>query len=109
MGGSQGEGQVGGSQAEHEDEDEVVPMDDDSPATQSEHEKVAANAIVAYQAPEYRGEPMSMFERQVLYRLDVMSAKQRAYFETTHARFQHLDDQIEGVQAQLVELYCKDQ
>ena len=52
---------------------------------------------------------MSMFERQVLYRLDVMSAEQRAYFETTHARFQHLDDQIEGVQAQLAELYYKDQ
>jgi len=103
-------------QAEHEasnlhneDEDEAVPMDDDSPATQSVHEEAAANAIVAYQAPEYRGEPMSIFERQVLYRLDVMSAKQRAYFETTHARFQHLDDQIEGVQAQLAELYYKDQ
>ena len=82
-------------QAEHEDEDEAVPMDDDSPTTQSEH--------------EHRGEPMSMFERQVLYRLDVMSAEQRSYFETTHARFQHLDDQIEGVQAQLVELYYKDQ
>ena len=97
------------TQAEHEDEDEAVPMDDDSPATQSEHEEVAANAIVAYQGPEYRGEPMSMFERQVLYRLDVMSAEQRAHFETTHARFQHLDDQIEGVQAQLAELYYKDQ
>ena len=103
-------------QAEHEasnlhneDEDEAVPMDDDSPATQSVHEEVAVNAIVAYQAPEYRGEPMSMFERQVLYRLDVMSAEQRAHFETTHARFQHLDNQIEGVQAQLAELYYKDQ
>ena len=95
-------------QAGHKDEDEAVPMDDDSLATQSEHEEVAANAIVAYQAPEYRGEPMSLFERQVLYRLDVMSAEQRAYFETTHARFQHLDDQIEGVQAQLAELYYKD-
>ena len=52
---------------------------------------------------------MSMFERQVLYRLDVMSAEQRAYFETTHARFQHLDDQIEGVQAHLAELYYKNQ
>ena len=42
-------------QAEHEasnlhneDEDEAVPMEDDSPATQSVHEEVAANAIVAY-------------------------------------------------------------
>ena len=54
------------------------------------HEEAAAthqNAIVAYQTPEYRGEPLSMFERQVLYRLDVMSEEQRAYFETTHARF----------------------
>ena len=52
---------------------------------------------------------MSMFERQVLNRLDVMTTEQRAYFETTQARFQHLDDQIEGVQAQLAELYYKDQ
>ena len=86
-------------QAEHEasnlhnvDEDEAVPMEDDSPATQSVHEEVATNVIVAYQSPEYRGEPMSMFERQVLYRLVVMSVEQRAYFETTQARFQHLDD-----------------
>jgi len=62
----------------------------DSPAPQSMNEDAAEtpqNAFVAYQAPEYRGEPMSMFERQVLYRLDVMSEEQRAYFETTHARF----------------------
>jgi len=72
-------------------------------------EEVAANAIVAYQVPEYRGEPKSMFERQVLYRLGVISAEQRAHFEATHARFQHLDNQIEGVQAQLAELYYKDQ
>ena len=97
------------SNLHNEDEDEAAPMDDDSPATQSVHEEAAVNAIVAYQAPEYRGEPMSMFKRQVLYRLDVMSAEQRAYFETTHARFQHLDAQIEGVQAQLAELYYKDQ
>jgi len=69
----------------------------DSSAPQFVHEEVAANAIVAYQTPEYRGEPLSMFERQVLYRLDVMTAEERAYFETTKARFQHLDDQIEGV------------
>ena len=132
-------------QAEHEasnlnneDEDEAVPMEDntfqaaeqsaehagnqrisspsvevrgDSPAPQSVHEEAAAthqNAIVASQTPEYRGEPLSMFERQVLYRLDVMTAEQMAYFETIQARFQYLDDQIEGVQAQLAELYCKD-
>jgi len=83
----------------------------DSLAPQAMNEDVAEtpqNALVAYQAPEYRGEPMSMFERQVLYRLDVMSEEQRAYFETTQARFQHLDDQIEGVQVQLAELYYKD-
>ena len=31
------------------------------------------NALVAYQAPEYRGEPLSMFERQVLDRLDTFT------------------------------------
>jgi len=75
------------------------------------HEEAAAthqNAIVAYPTPEYRGETLSMFERQFLYRLDAMTAKQRAYFETTQARFQHVDDQIEGVQLQLAELYYKD-
>ena len=49
----------------------------DSPAPQSMHEEAAAthqNAIVAYQTPKYRGEPLSMFERQVLYRLDAMTA-----------------------------------
>jgi len=65
------------------------------------------NALVAYHAPEYRGEPMSMIERQVLYRLDVLSDDQKTYFETTQARFQHLDHQIEGIQEQLAELYYK--
>jgi len=76
----------------------------DSPAPQLMNEDAAEtpqNALVAYQAPEYKVEPMSMFERQVLYRLDVVSEEQRVYFETTQARFQHLDDQIEGVQVQL--------
>jgi len=88
-----------------------VEIRGDSPAPQSMHEEAAAthqNTIDAYQTPEYRGEPLSMFERQVLYRLDAMTTKQRAYFETTQARFQHLDDQIEGVQLQLTELYYKD-
>jgi len=49
----------------------------DSPAPQSMHEEAVAthqNVIVAYQTPEYRGEPLTMFERQVLYRLDAMTA-----------------------------------
>jgi len=66
------------------------------------------NALVAYQASEYRGEPLSMFERQVLHRLYAMTAEQRAYFETTQTRFQHLDNQIDGVQLQLADLYYKD-
>jgi len=82
-----------------------------SPAPQSMNEDVAAanhNALVAYQAPEYRGEPMSMFERQILYHLDVLSDDQNTYFEATQARFQHLDHQIEGIQEQLAELYYKE-
>jgi len=54
-----------------------VEIRGDSPAPQSVHEEVAAthqNVIVAYQTPEYRGEPLSMFERQVLYWLDAMTA-----------------------------------
>jgi len=50
----------------------------DSPAPPSMYEDVATtnyNPLVAYQAPEYRGEPMSMFERQVLHRLDVLSER----------------------------------
>ena len=86
-----------------------VEIRGDSPAPQSVHEEaVATHQNVAYQTLEYKGEPLSMFERQVLYHLDAMTAEQRAYFETTQARFQHLDDQIEGVQLQLVELYYKD-
>ena len=63
-----------------------VEIRGDSNAPQSIHEEAAAthqNAIVAYQTLEYRGEPLSMFERQVLYRLDAMTAEHRAYFETT--------------------------
>jgi len=83
----------------------------DSPAPPSKYEDVVAtnyNALVAYQAPEYNGKPMSMFERQVLHRLDVLSDAQKTYFEGTQARFQHLDHQIEGVHEQLVELYYKE-
>ena len=65
------------------------------------------NALVAYHAPEYRGELSSMLERKVLYRLDVLSDDQKTYFEATQARFQHLDHQIEGIQKQLAELYYK--
>jgi len=81
-----------------------------SPASQSMNEDVAAanhNALVAYQALECRGEPMSMFERQVLHRLDVLSNDQKTYFEATQAKFQHLDHQIKGVQEQFAKLYYK--
>ena len=74
------------------------------------NEDVAAknyNALVAYQALEYKGEPLSMFERQVLDRLDTLTDDQKTYFEMTQARFQHLDYQLEGVQKQLAELYYK--
>ena len=95
-----------GHAGSHRTSSPSVEIRGDSPAPQLVHEEAATthqNAIVAYQSPEYRGEPLSMFERQVLYRLDAMTAKQRTYFETTQARFQHLDDQIEGVQLQLAE------
>jgi len=62
------------------------------------------NAFIAYQEPEYLGEPLSIFERHVLYRMDTLSADQIAYFEMTQARFQNLDHQIEGVQEQMTEL-----
>jgi len=83
---------------------------DESPIHSFVNEDVAAtnyNALVAYQAPEYRGEPLSMFERQVLDRLDTLTDDQKTYFEMTQARFQHLDYQIEGVQDQLAELHYK--
>ena len=66
------------------------------------------NALVAYHEPEYHGEPLSRFERQVLHRMDILSADQRAYFEMTQTRFQNLDHQIEGIQEQLPELYYRD-
>jgi len=81
---------------------------DESLVHSFENEDVAAtsqNALVAYEEPVYRGEPLSMFERQVLSRLDTLTYDQKAHYEMTQARFQHLDDQIEGVQEQLVELY----
>jgi len=77
----------------------VQPIDE-SPTHSFMNEDVAAtnyNALVAYQAPEYRGEPLSMFERQVLDRLDTLTDDQKTYFEMTQDRFQHLDYQIEGV------------
>jgi len=73
---------------------------DESPIHSFMNEDVAAtdyNALVSYQAPEYRGEPLSMFERQVLDRMDTLTNDQKTYFEMTQARFQHLDYQIEGV------------
>jgi len=100
-----------GHAGSHRTSSPFVEIRGDSPAPKSMHEEAAAthqNAIVAYQTLEYKGEPLSMFERQVLYRLDAMTVEHKAYFETTQARFQHLDDQIEGVQLQLAELYYKD-
>ena len=84
---------------------------DESPVHSAGHEDVAAtsqNGLVAYEEPEYRGEPLSMFERQVLSRLDRLTYEQKAHYEMTYARFQHLDDQLEGVQVQLAELYYND-
>ena len=123
--------EYGASNCDHADEDEVAHhMEDEtieaaeascyemhnspshrenSPAP-SMHEDVAANnfnALVAYQAPEYRGEPLSSFEREVLHRMETLSTNQRTYFDMTQARFQHLEYQIEGVQYQLSELYYK--
>jgi len=92
---------------EEENVDGVQHMDE-SPAHSSANKDVAAtsqNALVAYEEPVYRGEPLSMFERQVLSRLDTLTYDQKAHYEMTQARFQHLDGQIEGVQEQLVELY----
>ena len=92
---------------EEENVDGVQHMDE-SPVHSFVNEDVAAtnhNALDAYQEPVYRGEPLSMFERQVLSRLNTLTYDQKAHYEMTQARFQHLDDQIEGVQEQLAELY----
>jgi len=92
---------------EEENADGVQHMDE-SPAHSSAKEDVAAtsqNALVAYEEPVYRGEPLSMFERKVLSRLDILTYDQKAHYEMAQARFQHLDDQIEGVQELLAELY----
>ena len=91
-------------------EEEHVQHMDESPIHFFVNEDVAAtdyNALVAYQALEYRGEPLSMFERQVMDRLDTLKDDQKTYFEMTQARFQHLDYHIEGVQEQLAELHYK--
>jgi len=80
--------------AEINREEEHVQHMDESPGHSFVNEDVPAtnyNALVAYQAPEYRGEPLSMFERQVLDRLDTFTDDQKTYFEMTQARFQHLD------------------
>jgi len=85
---------------EEENVDGVQHMDE-SPAHSFGNEDVVAtsqNALVAYQEPVHRGEPLSMFERQVLNSLDTLTYDQKEYYEMTQARFQHLDDQIEGVQ-----------
>jgi len=100
--------EYGASNCDHADEDEAAHhMEDEilqvveescyemhnssshrveSPAQPSVQEDVVAtykNALVAYQAPEYRGEPLPMFERQVLHRLDTLTDDQKTYFEMT--------------------------
>jgi len=70
---------------EEENADGVQHMDE-SPVHSFMNEDVATtshNALVAYYAPEYRGEPLSMFERQVLNRLDTLTDDQKAYYEMT--------------------------
>jgi len=84
---------------EEENVDGVQHMDE-SLVHSSGNEDVAAtsqNALVAYEEPVYRGEPLSMIERQVLSRLDTVTYDQKAHYEMAQAKFQHLDDQIEGV------------
>lgn len=66
------------------------------------------SALIAYEAPMYRGEPLSSFEKQMLDMMDTFSTDQRVYYEMTKARFQHLDHQIKGVQEQHVELYYRE-
>ena len=44
----------------------------------------------------------------MLHRLDTFSVEQKAYYDMTTTRFQHLDDQIEVVQEQLNEFYHHD-
>ena len=65
------------------------------------------NALIAYEELVYHGEPLSRFERQVFYRMDTLSANQRAYFEMTQARFQNLNHQIEGVHEKLTNLITR--
>jgi len=66
------------------------------------------NALVAYVPTMERGEPLSSFERDMLNRLDTISTKQKAYYEMTSLRFQHLNHQIEVAQEQLAELdHCE--
>jgi len=75
----------------------------------SESQANEMNALIAYVPLVGRGEPLSNFERVMLNRLDTISGEQRAYYEMTLSRFQHLDHQIKVVQEQLVELYHRDQ
>jgi len=73
---SYGQEPSAGHAGSHRTSSPSVEIRGDSPAPQSVHEEAATthqNAIVAYQTPEYRGEPLYMFERQVLYHLDAMT------------------------------------
>ena len=69
------ENQAADPENEEENADGVQNMDA-SPVHSAEHEDVAAtsqNAMVTYEEPEYRGEPLSMFAGQVLSRLDTLT------------------------------------
>jgi len=43
-----------------------------------------------------RGIPFATFERKMLHRRDTMTHEQKDHYEFRDARFQHLDDQVEG-------------
>ena len=63
---------------------------------------------VLHVPPVEKGELLPIFERVMLHRLDTFSVEQKAYYDMTTTRFQHLDDQIEVVQEQLNEFYHHD-
>ena len=50
------------------------------------------NVMVTYVPLVDRGEPLSSFERLMVYKLDSIFASQREYFELIESRFQHLDN-----------------
>jgi len=58
-------------------------------------------AMVPYNPPMDRGEPLSRFEQMVLGRLDHIFGEQKMHHEYCAARFQLLHSDIEHVQDQL--------